>query len=145
MRPEVGLSTGTSALEVCSRKRADQFYMDGRFESAGEIGLMEFMRLDAGTVLAKAHVDGNSESIRLIIGNPLIITHCKLNDLLHLLSYVAARLMSSANLLIFGLPMAASTAATTVSNGFCEVMLHRRTLIVRISVIMKPLSQSAPT
>jgi len=38
-----------------------------------EIGLMEFMRLDAGTVLAKAHVNGNPKSIRLIIGNPLIM------------------------------------------------------------------------
>jgi hypothetical protein len=38
-----------------------------------EIGLMEFMRLDAGAVLAKAHVNGNPKSIRLIIGNPLIM------------------------------------------------------------------------
>ena len=41
--------------------------------AVSEIGLMEFMRLDAGAVLAKAHVDGNPESIRLIIGNPLIM------------------------------------------------------------------------
>jgi uncharacterized protein (DUF302 family) len=41
--------------------------------AVSEIGLMEFMRLDASTVLAKAHVDGNPKSIRLIIGNPLIM------------------------------------------------------------------------
>jgi len=41
--------------------------------AVSEIGLMEFMRLDAGAVLAKAHVDGNPKSIRLIIGNPLIM------------------------------------------------------------------------
>jgi len=41
--------------------------------AVSEIGLMEFMRLDAGFVLAKAHADGNPRSIRLIIGNPLIM------------------------------------------------------------------------
>ena len=41
--------------------------------AVSDIGLMEFMRLDAGTVLAKAHVNGNPKSIRLIIGNPLIM------------------------------------------------------------------------
>jgi uncharacterized protein (DUF302 family) len=38
-----------------------------------EIGLMEFMRLDHGAVLAKAGVDGDPKSIRLIMGNPLIM------------------------------------------------------------------------
>lgn len=41
--------------------------------AVSEIGLMEFLRLDAGAVLAKAHVSGNPKSIRLIIGNPLIM------------------------------------------------------------------------
>jgi uncharacterized protein (DUF302 family) len=41
--------------------------------AVSEIGLMEFMRLDAGTVLAKAHVSGDPKSIRLIIGNPIIM------------------------------------------------------------------------
>jgi uncharacterized protein (DUF302 family) len=41
--------------------------------SVGEIGLMEFMRLDHGAVLAKAGVDGNPKSVRLIMGNPLIM------------------------------------------------------------------------
>jgi hypothetical protein len=41
--------------------------------AVSKIGLMEFMRLDSGAVLAKAHVDGNPKSIRLIIGNPLIM------------------------------------------------------------------------
>jgi hypothetical protein len=36
-----------------------------------EIGLMEFMRLDQGAVLAKAGVDSDPKSVRLIIGNPL--------------------------------------------------------------------------
>ena len=42
-------------------------------ESVSEIGLMEFMRLDHGTVLAKAGVGGNPKSVRLIMGNPLIM------------------------------------------------------------------------
>ena len=42
-------------------------------ESVSEIGLMEFMRLDHGAVLAKAGVDGDPKSIRLIMGNPLIM------------------------------------------------------------------------
>jgi uncharacterized protein (DUF302 family) len=42
-------------------------------DSVGEIGLMEFMRLDHGAVLAKAGVDGDPKSIRLIMGNPLIM------------------------------------------------------------------------
>jgi uncharacterized protein (DUF302 family) len=41
--------------------------------SVSEIGLMEFMRLDHGAVLAKAGVDGNPKSVRLIVGNPLIM------------------------------------------------------------------------
>ena len=41
--------------------------------SVSEIGLMEFMRLDHGAVLAKAGVDGNPKSVRLIMGNPLIM------------------------------------------------------------------------
>jgi uncharacterized protein (DUF302 family) len=41
--------------------------------AVSDIGLMEFMRLDAGTILAKAHVNGNPKSIRLIIGNPVIM------------------------------------------------------------------------
>ena len=42
-------------------------------DSIGEIGLMEFMRLDHGAVLAKAGVEGNPKSVRLIMGNPLIM------------------------------------------------------------------------
>jgi uncharacterized protein (DUF302 family) len=42
-------------------------------DSVGEIGLMEFMRLDHGAALAKAGVDGNPKSVRLIMGNPLIM------------------------------------------------------------------------
>jgi uncharacterized protein (DUF302 family) len=42
-------------------------------DSVGEIGLMEFTQLDHGAVLAKAGVDGNPKSVRLIIGNPLIM------------------------------------------------------------------------
>ena len=41
--------------------------------SVSDIGLMEFMRLDQGAVLAKAGVDGNPKSVRLIMGNPLIM------------------------------------------------------------------------
>jgi uncharacterized protein (DUF302 family) len=42
-------------------------------DSVSEIGLMEFMRLDHGAVLAKAGVDGNPKIVRLIMGNPLIM------------------------------------------------------------------------
>ena len=42
-------------------------------DSISEIGLMEFMRLDHGAVLAQAGVDGNPKSVRLIMGNPLIM------------------------------------------------------------------------
>jgi uncharacterized protein (DUF302 family) len=41
--------------------------------SVSEIGLMEFMRLDHGAVLAKAGVGGNPKSVRLIMGNPFIM------------------------------------------------------------------------
>jgi uncharacterized protein (DUF302 family) len=42
-------------------------------DSISEIGLMEFTRLDHGAVLAKAGIDGNPKSVRLIMGNPLIM------------------------------------------------------------------------
>jgi uncharacterized protein (DUF302 family) len=42
-------------------------------DSVSEIGLMEFMRLDHGAVLRKAGGDGNRKSVRLIVGNPLIM------------------------------------------------------------------------
>ena len=42
-------------------------------ESVSEIGLMEFMRLDHGAILAKAGVDCNPKSVRVIMGNPLIM------------------------------------------------------------------------
>jgi uncharacterized protein (DUF302 family) len=42
-------------------------------ESVSEIGLMEFMRLDHGAILAKAGVDGDPKSVRVIMGNPLIM------------------------------------------------------------------------
>jgi hypothetical protein len=42
-------------------------------EGIGEIGLMEFLRLDHGAVLAKARLDGNPKSARLTMGNPLIM------------------------------------------------------------------------
>jgi len=41
--------------------------------SISENGLMEFMRLDQGAALAKAGVDSDLKSVRLIIGNPLIM------------------------------------------------------------------------
>ena len=42
-------------------------------DSISEIGLMEFMRLDHGAVLAKAGVEGSPKMVRLIMGNPLIM------------------------------------------------------------------------
>jgi uncharacterized protein (DUF302 family) len=42
-------------------------------ESVSEIGLMEFMRVDHGAILAKAGVDSDPKSVRVIMGNPLIM------------------------------------------------------------------------
>jgi uncharacterized protein (DUF302 family) len=42
-------------------------------ESVSQIGLMEFMRLDHGAVLAKAGVEGSPKMVRVIMGNPLIM------------------------------------------------------------------------
>ena len=42
-------------------------------ESVSEIGLMEFMRLDHGAILAKAGVDCDPKSVRVIMGNSLIM------------------------------------------------------------------------
>ena len=42
-------------------------------QAVSEIGFMEFLRLDVGAVLAKAGASGNPKSVRLIIGNPLIM------------------------------------------------------------------------
>ena len=47
--------------------------MQNVINKSGEIGLMEFMRLDHGAILAKAGVDGDPKSVRLIMGNPLIM------------------------------------------------------------------------
>ena len=41
--------------------------------SVSESGLMEVMRLDHGAVLSRAGVEGNPKSVRLIMGNPLIM------------------------------------------------------------------------
>ena len=41
--------------------------------SVSEIGLMEFMRLDHGAVLAKAGLEGGPKMVRLIMGNPVIM------------------------------------------------------------------------
>jgi uncharacterized protein (DUF302 family) len=42
-------------------------------DAVGETGLMEFMRLDLGAVLAKAGVKNDPKSVRIILGNPLIM------------------------------------------------------------------------
>lgn len=42
-------------------------------ESVSAIGLMEFIRLDHGAILAKAGVDRDPKSVRVIMGNPLIM------------------------------------------------------------------------
>src|ERR1700745_630167 len=46
---------------------------NGINESVSEIGLMEFIRLDHGAILAKAGVDHDPKSVRVIMGNPLIM------------------------------------------------------------------------
>jgi len=47
--------------------------MQNVINESGEIGLMEFMRLDHGAILAKAGVDCDPKSVRVIMGNPLIM------------------------------------------------------------------------
>jgi uncharacterized protein (DUF302 family) len=62
--------------EFAARMAATQTYQEMQTVVRGsisEIGLMEFMRLDHGAVLAKAGVDGDPKSVRLIMGNPLIM------------------------------------------------------------------------
>ena len=57
------LTAATSYEEMCNLVH----------DSVSQIGLMEFARLDHGAVLAKAGVDGDPKSVRLIMGNPLIM------------------------------------------------------------------------
>lgn len=62
--------------EVVARMNAATSYAEMQkvvHDCVGESGLMEFMRLDHGAVLAKAGVDNDPKSIRLIVGNPLIM------------------------------------------------------------------------
>lgn len=42
-------------------------------DCVSEIGLMEFMRLDQGAVIAKAGGESGLKMVRLIVGNPLIM------------------------------------------------------------------------
>jgi uncharacterized protein (DUF302 family) len=65
-----------SMLEFVAKMTAATSYDEMQkvvHESVGEIGLMEFMRLDHGAVLRKAGDGGNRKSVRLIMGNPLIM------------------------------------------------------------------------
>jgi hypothetical protein len=63
--------------EFAERTAAVMTYQDLQTivnDSISEIGLMEFMRLDHGAVLAKAGVQGRRQKmVRLIMGNPLIM------------------------------------------------------------------------
>jgi uncharacterized protein (DUF302 family) len=62
--------------EFAARTAAATNYQDLQAvvnDSISEIGLMEFMRLDHGAVLAKAGVDRGPKMVRLIMGNPLIM------------------------------------------------------------------------
>jgi uncharacterized protein (DUF302 family) len=64
-----------SGLTVCTVAAATTFEEMQKVvnKSVSEIGLMEFMRLDHGGILAKAGVDGDPKSVRVIMGNPLIM------------------------------------------------------------------------
>ena len=58
-------------MEFASKMAATLTYQEMQKvvnDSVGEIGLMEFMRLDHGAVLRKAGGDGNRKSVRLIVG-----------------------------------------------------------------------------
>ena len=62
--------------EFAAKMAAAQTYEEIRTVVRGsisEIGLMEFMRLDHGAILAKAGVDCDPKSVRVIMGNPLIM------------------------------------------------------------------------
>ena len=66
----------TNMLEFVAKMTAATSYDEMQkvvHDSVSEIGLMEFMRLDHGAVLRKAGCDGNRRSVRLIVGNPLIM------------------------------------------------------------------------
>ena len=63
-------------IEIAAEMAAATTYEEMQKVVAGsisEIGLMEFMRLDHGGILAKAGVDGDPRSVRVIMGNPLIM------------------------------------------------------------------------
>jgi uncharacterized protein (DUF302 family) len=63
-------------IEFASKMRAARSFEEMQkvvHDSVSEIGLMEFMRLDHGAVLRKAGGDGSRGSVRLIMGNPLIM------------------------------------------------------------------------
>ena len=62
--------------EFAARTAAATTYQDLQKvvnDSISKIGLMEFMRLDHGVILAKAGLEGRPKMVRLIMGNPLIM------------------------------------------------------------------------
>ncbi len=63
---------GEFAVKMAAAQTYDEMQTVVR-GSISEIGLMEFMRLDHGAVLAKAGVGSDPKSVRLIMGNPLIM------------------------------------------------------------------------
>jgi hypothetical protein len=65
-------NTGEFAAKMAAAQTYEEMQTVVRGSIAG-IGLMEFMRLDHGAVLAKSGVDSDPKNVRLIIGNPLIM------------------------------------------------------------------------
>jgi hypothetical protein len=61
MHRDVGFTTTYAEMEAVIRK------------GLGPTDLMEFMRLDMGFYLAKGRADATPRSVRLLVGNPLIM------------------------------------------------------------------------
>ena len=102
--------------------------------SGEELGLPMIKRMLFGFFPGCAFARTAPTSSRIKSIRPISLTACCTTS--RISGYVAAAAMSLANSLILGLPIAASTAATTFPNGFCETMLHRWTLTVGTSILL---------
>jgi uncharacterized protein (DUF302 family) len=69
----IGKPNMTEFASKMAAAKTDEEMQNVVHASISDIGLMLFLRLDQGAVLAKAGVEGDPKSVRLIIGNPLIM------------------------------------------------------------------------
>jgi hypothetical protein len=70
---EIGHPDMTVFVHTSSAATTLEELQDAVCRAVGPTGLMEFMRLDIGSVLGKGSDSPSTRSLRLIIGNPLIM------------------------------------------------------------------------